>query len=104
MLIRISPNADEGVGPFHLQVEPVFWKRRKPSEILIRHVEGKGNGYELDDFVNSRHGEDVEEKVVAPILDINRRFSTREHPLGISNPDAYEAIVALANELKENGF
>jgi hypothetical protein len=78
----------------------MFWKRRKPSKIIIRHIEKKGSGFELDDYVNGKRSNEEERLVIGPLLEINSRFSTSEYLLGISNPDAYSELRNLAERLE----
>jgi hypothetical protein len=76
----------------------------KASEAMLHHIEGTGTGYELDDLVHWSPSEEAEREAIEPLLQINRDYSTPEHPLGIANPDAKEAIRALAERLRQQGL
>ncbi|MFL6779960.1 MAG: hypothetical protein ACJ8E8_13110 [Sphingomicrobium sp.] len=76
----------------------------KPSDALLRYVNGTGSGYELDSDTCGYYSEEVEREAIEPLLAINRQFITREYPLGISNPAAFQAIRDLAEELRTKGL
>ena len=78
--------------------------RTKPSEYIRRHLDGTGNGYELDDLV-SWHARDPEwQDVIERILDINRRHSLPgEPPLGVYKDSANDELRQLALELEAQG-
>lgn len=79
-----------------------MFKKRAASEVLFRHVDGSGGRYELDDLVSSGHASD--EDVVGPLMDINEEYRTDEYPIGLVNPDAFNAIRALAERLRAQGL
>jgi hypothetical protein len=85
-------------------IAALIGRQLKPSDALIRHVNGTGSGYELDDFTYGFYSEEVEREAIEPLLAINRQYTTDEHPLGISNPAAYQAIRELADELRAKGL
>jgi hypothetical protein len=66
-------------------------------EYLIDALTG-GEGYLLDCFLQSR------DPSFAPwqdrILAISRKCSTKDFPIGISNPEAREELWAIVNELR----
>ncbi|WP_205478615.1 hypothetical protein [Sphingomonas arenae] len=74
------------------------------SEALLRHVEGQGTGYEIDDLMSWSPCEQQEEKAIAPLLKISERYVTNEYPIGISNPASFEDIRALAESLRAQGL
>jgi hypothetical protein len=76
----------------------------KPSDALLRHVNGSGSGYELDKDTYGYYSEEVEREAIEPLLAINQQYITPEYPLGISNPAAFQAIRDLAEELRAKGL
>ncbi len=80
----------------------MFWKNRKPSDVLFRHIEGLSGRYELDDLVTG--GKVSNEKVVQPLMRINEKFRTQDYPIGLTNPESYSDIKDLADILKSQGM
>jgi hypothetical protein len=85
-------------------IAALFGRQLKPSDALLRHINGSGSGYELDDFTYGFYSEEVEREAIEPLLAINRQYTTAEHPLGINNPAAFQAIRDLAVELRAKGL
>lgn len=81
----------------------MFWRRRKPSEILTRSVDGRGRGGEIDDYVHSNLPADEEEKVVKPLMEINVKYASGLVP-GIANREAFAEIRQLAERLRKEGL
>lgn len=77
----------------------MFKSKFKPSEILIRHVEGRAGGYELDDMLTSGRYHENYDDLAAPLMDINGRYSSAEYPIGLMNPDSFPEIRTLAKNL-----
>ena len=75
--------------------------KRKPSEYLRRHL--AGGGYDLDDLVSWHDKDPKYEEVIQEVLGISNRFSTSEHPIGISNPESSAELEALAEKLEAEG-
>lgn len=82
----------------------MIWRSKKPSDILLDYIEGRGTGIEIDDYVHSNLSDAEEENVVSPVMDISLRYSSKEFPIGISNPESFPEIRELANKLKAKGF
>jgi len=76
----------------------------KASEILIRHVEGIGGGFELDDFISYRATPLEQEKAVEPLMRIHEQFRSAAYPIGTLNPEAQPAIRQLARNLASEGL
>lgn len=76
--------------------------RRAPSEYIRTHVEGGGNGFELDDLLSRYKGE-IYREIARRIIDIHRRYRTPEYPIGTSNPACYAELLLLADELESDG-
>jgi hypothetical protein len=79
----------------------LLW-RRKPSEFVRDHLNGTGNGFELDDLVSSGHPdwEDVAQRLV----EINLRHNVPgEPPLGVYTDRAREDLLKLAEDLEAQG-
>ncbi len=74
------------------------------SEAFLHHVDGTGNGWELDDLLHWSPTPEQEEKAIGPLLDISRRYSSNEYPIGISNPASFAEIRALADRLRAEGL
>ena len=70
------------------------------SEALLRHVDGTGTGYEIDDLMSWSPTREQEEKAITPLLDIHERYRSAEYPIGISNPASFDEIRALAERLR----
>jgi len=85
-------------------IAALFGRELKPSDALLRHVNGSDSGYELDNFTYGFYSEEVEREAIEPLLAINQQYITREYPLGISNPASFQAIRDLANELRAKGL
>lgn len=85
-------------------IAALFGHQFRPSDALLRHVNGGGSGYELDDVTYGFYSEEVEREAIEPLLAINRQYITREYPLGISNPAAFQAIRDLADQLRAKGL
>ncbi len=81
-----------------------LFRGMKPSDALLRYVEGTGGGYELDDLVHASNSEETEREAIEPLLEISRRYSTREYLIGISNPASFPEIRALAECLQSKGL
>jgi hypothetical protein len=75
--------------------------RKKPSDLLFIHVEGTGTGYEMDDLIS---GGSTPQEIVDEVIEINERFRSAEHPIGVENPDAFAEIRALAVRVRERGL
>lgn len=76
---------------------------RKPSEMIRSHIDGVGNGFELDDLM-SRHTGGVYDEVTARLLEIHQRFRTADHPIGTANPDSFPDLTNLAEDLERRGY
>jgi hypothetical protein len=74
--------------------------RMLASEALMRHVEGTGTGFEVDDLMTWSPTPEQEEKAIRPLLDIHERYRSREYSIGISNPASFAEIKALAKRLR----
>jgi len=74
------------------------------SEALMRHVDGSGAGYELDDLLSWSPTPEQEEKAVAPLLEIHERYRSAEYPIGVTNPASFDEIRALAERLRAQGL
>ena len=74
------------------------------SEAPIRHVEGTGTGWEVDDPISWSPTPEQEEKAIAPLLDIHERYRSHEYPIGISNPASFSEKRALAERLRAEGL
>jgi hypothetical protein len=74
------------------------------SEALLRHVDGRGTGYEIDDLMSWSPSEEQEQKAIAPLLEISERYATNEYPIGISNPASFGELRALAEGLRAQGL
>ena len=74
--------------------------RRKPPSWYLRRSLG-GHGFALDDLVHLEHPElkDVAEQV----LEISKKHSNAEYPIGISNPASEFDILKLAQQLERDG-
>ena len=81
-----------------------MWKKRSPSQILLGCVNGIGRGDEIDDYVHSKLNERELNNVVGPLMVISSKFSTKSFPIGISNPDPFPSIVALAKSIELDGM
>ena len=78
--------------------------RMPASEALMRHVEGRGSGYEIDDLMSWSPSEEQEEKAIGPLLEISERYASSDFPIGISNPASFGEIQALAEGLRAQGL
>lgn len=85
-------------------IAALFGRQLKPSDALLRHVNGTGSGYELDDFTHGFYSEEVEREAIEPLLAIDKKYITSEYPLGINNPAAFPAIRDLADKLRAKGL
>lgn len=74
------------------------------SEALIRHVEGTGTGWEVDDLMSWSPTPEQQEKAIAALLDIHERYRSHKYPVGISNPASFSEIRALAERLRAEGL
>jgi len=74
------------------------------SEALMRHVDGTGTGYELDDLMSRSPTPEQEKEAIAPLLDIHERYRSDEYPIGVSNPACFSEIRALAERLRAQGL
>jgi hypothetical protein len=74
------------------------------SEALMRHVNGTGTGYEIDDLMSWSPTPEQEEKAIAPLLEIHERYRSSEYPIGISDPASFDEIRALAERLRAQGL
>lgn len=63
------------------------------SEMIERHIEGTGNGFEIDDIVSSGKFPD---EVVEAIANIEKKYRYDGYTLGISNPDSFEELLTVA--------
>lgn len=82
----------------------MFGRAKKPSQILIDYIEGRGRGTEIDDYVHGNITDDEEEKIIRPLMRISKDYSTSEYPIGISNPDSFPSLRALADKLKSSNM
>ena len=85
-------------------IAALFGRQLKPSDALLRHVNGTGSDHELDDFTHGFYSEEVEREAIEPLLAIDQKYITPEYPLGISNPAAFQAIRDLAEDLRAKGL
>ena len=76
----------------------MFWKR-KPSWYLRRSL--GGHGFALDDLVSL--GRPELEDAAKAVLEISRKYTTPEYPIGIGNPASEFDILALAQKLEAEG-
>lgn len=74
------------------------------SEALIRHIEGTGTGYEVDDLMTWSPTPEQVEKAIGPLLEIDARYRSAEYPIGIGNPASFAEIRALAERLRAEGL
>ena len=74
------------------------------SEALMRHIEGTGTGWEIDDLMSWSPTAEQEEKAIGPLLDIAIRYRSEEYPIGFSNPASFAEIRALAERLRAEGL
>ena len=74
------------------------------SEALLRHIEGRGTGYEIDDLMSWSPSDEQQEKAIGPLLEISERYTTGEYPIGISNPASFADIRELAEDLRAQGL
>ena len=74
------------------------------SEALIRHVEGTGTGWEVDDLVTWSPTREQEEKAIAPLLETHERYRSDEYPIGTTNPASFPEIRPLADRLRAEGL
>jgi hypothetical protein len=74
------------------------------SEARLRHVDGTGTGWEIDDLMSWSPTLEQEEKAIGPLLDIHERYRSHEHPIGTSNPASFAEIRALAERLRSEGL
>jgi hypothetical protein len=81
-----------------------FFKRRKPSETLLRLIDGCTTPYELDDLLTSNSNEDFQENIVAPILSINAKYADEKYKIGLENPACHTELRELAETLKQSGL
>lgn len=81
-----------------------MFRKKPPSRILLDYIQGKGRGDEIDDYVHGRLSDVEEKEVVTPLMEISKKYGTRDYIIGISNPASFEEIGALAQRLKEKGL
>jgi hypothetical protein len=74
------------------------------STALFHHVDGTGNGWELDDLLHWSPTTEQEKKAIGPLLDISKRYTNNEYPIGISNPASFAELRALAERLQAEGL
>lgn len=74
----------------------------KPSELIRRHIDGSGSGFELDDLMSRWTGA-VYDQTVEKLVSIHRRFRTEKYPIGTSNPASFDELCGLAAELEARG-
>ena len=77
-----------------------LWER--PSQVIMRHINGSGGAFELDDLLGSALSED-EERIRDRILDIHQEFRNQRWPVGTSNPASFPSLQTLAFELEQEG-
>ena len=76
----------------------------KASVLIRRHLDGSGNGYELDDLVHEWVDDPDKDDVIQRVLDINSDYTLPgEPPLGVYKPEAREALLRLAEQLESEG-
>lgn len=76
---------------------------KKPSQLIRAHIDGTGNGYELDDLVSRWKGQ-IHDEIGDRLVAIHRRFRTENYPIGTSNPESFDQLEQLAKELEERGY
>jgi hypothetical protein len=81
----------------------VFRRKLKPSEVLIRYLDGTGGGRELDDYLSGRMSADEQRMFLEPLLQISQKHARGLKP-GLLNEDARDEIRALADQLKADGL
>jgi hypothetical protein len=77
--------------------------RGKPSELIRRHLQGAGNGFELDDLMSERT-DSVYEEIARIIVELHERFKTPEYPIGTSNPASFQSLEDFADDLQRRGL
>ncbi|MES2857297.1 MAG: hypothetical protein V4692_15615 [Bdellovibrionota bacterium] len=76
---------------------------RKPSRAIFDHVDGTGNGFELDDLLTIKADDDLsahEKIVIEQITAIHAEFRTDAYPVGTSNPASFDKLRRLAEKLE----
>ena len=77
-------------------------KNQKPSEVLSKHIEGRSGPFDLDDLMtNDKAPHDL---VIAPLIQINEKYRTKEYRIGLTNPASFDEIARLAEELRLVGL
>ena len=74
--------------------------RRRPPSWFLRRSLG-GHGFALDDLVSL--GRPDLEDVAEMVLEISKKLSNAEYPIGISNPASEFEILELAQKLEREG-
>lgn len=81
-----------------------MFRKKSASSILLDYIQGKGRGDEIDDYIHKRLNEVEEKEVVAPLMEISKKYSNSKYIIGISNPASFDEIGALAELLKDKGL
>ena len=76
-----------------------MFRKRKPSWYLRRALGGHGSA--LDDLVHMGRPELT--NVADAVLEISKKYSNPEYPIGISDPASEFDILALAQKLEAEG-
>ena len=81
-----------------------LFRPSKASVLIRRHLDGSGNGFELDDLVHDWVDDPHKEEVIDRVLEINREHTLPgEPPFGVYKPEAREALLRLAEQLESEG-
>jgi hypothetical protein len=75
---------------------------QKPSEMIRIHTAEAGNGFELDDLM-SRWTGGIYDEITNRIVAIHGRYKTAEFRIGTSNPESFDELNELADELERRG-
>jgi len=74
------------------------------SQAILRHLDGTGTGFEIDDLMSWSPTEAQQAKAIEPLMQIAMRYRTDAYPVGISNPAADADLRSLAAALAREGL
>jgi hypothetical protein len=72
---------------------------QRPSEYLRKHLDGGGNGFELDDLISRHAGEAAYEDVIDEVY----ALMVRHHDQALTAPSARAELLRLADRLANEG-
>lgn len=75
----------------------------QPSAALMKHVDGLGNGFEMDDLLSTAPEDPNAQQLVMELVAINDRYKSDAYPIGVSNPASFRDIRLLAERLQREG-